>query len=286
MAPQANENRVFWGGNRSPQAPPVLIGMISLPPLPGYAGCPGIDALVDAALHDMAALHEGGADAALVENDFDRPHALVVGAEVVAAMTRVTAEVVRRAPFPVGVQVLLNDWRASLAVAAAAGARFVRLDFFVDRVRIAAGEIVPEPAAILAYRAAIGAEHVAILADIQVKYSTPLEPGKPLEHSARQAAEAGADAVVVTGSATGVAPSRADIAAACTGGIPVLLGSGLTPENAAMLLPGTSGAIVGTALRSGPAAHDRVDPERVAALARAVAGACGRSPQEEALPLK
>jgi hypothetical protein len=255
----------------------TLIGMISLPPLPGYHGCPGIDALIEAALHDLAALHAGGAGAALVENDFDRPHALLVGPEVVAAMTRVTAEVVRRAPFPVGVQVLLNDWRASLAVAAAAGAGFVRLDFFVDRVRIAAGEITPDPAAILAYRAALGAAHVAILADIQVKYSTPLEPEKTLERSAREVATAGADAVIVTGSATGIAPSRADIEAARAGGVPVLLGSGLTPDNAAVLLPGTSGAIVGTALRSGPEPHDRVLAERVAALVQR--GAWGHSPQ-------
>jgi membrane complex biogenesis BtpA family protein len=246
-----------------------LIGMISLPPLPGYAGSPGVAALVDAALADLEALRAGGADAALVENDFDRPHALTVGPEVTAAMVRVTAEVVRRAPFPVGVQVLLNDWRASLAVAAAAGAQFVRLDFFVDRVRIAAGDITPDPVAVLAYRAAIGAEHVAIFADIQVKYSTPLEPGKPLTVSARQAAAAGADAVIVTGAATGIAPTAAELIAAAAGRVPVLIGSGLTPENTAELLPHAAGAVVGTALRSGPGPLDRVEPERVRRLAEA-----------------
>jgi membrane complex biogenesis BtpA family protein len=243
--------------------------MISLLPLPGYVGSPGLDAIVAAALADLAALRAGGAHAALVENDFDRPHVLTAGPEVVAAMARVTAEVASRAPFPVGVQVLLNDWRASLAVAAASGARFVRLDFFVDRVRIAAGVVDPDPAAVLAYRAAIGAQHVAIFADIQVKYSTLLEPGKPLALSARQAAEAGADALVVTGGATGIAPSTADLAAARAGGLPVLIGSGLTPRNAPQLLPLAHGAIVGTALRAGPAATDRVDQERVRRLVRA-----------------
>ncbi|HWQ14101.1 MAG TPA: BtpA/SgcQ family protein, partial [Roseiflexaceae bacterium] len=243
-------------------APRPIIGMIALPPLPGYAGSPGVEGIVAAALEDLAALGAGGMHAALVENDFDRPHALTVGPEVVAAMARVASEVAARAPFPVGVQVLLNDWRATLAVAAVAGARFVRLDFFVDRVCIGAGVVEPDPTAVLAYRAAIGAADVAILADIQVKYSVPLEPGKPLALSARQAAAAGADAVVVTGSATGVPPTAADLKAARAGGVPVLIGSGLTPANAPALLPLADGAIVGTALRSGPGALERVDEGR------------------------
>lgn len=235
-----------------------IIGMISLPPLPGCAGAPPLPDVIAAALADLEALQRGGADGVLVENDFDRPHQLTVGPEIVAAMTRVTDAVVGRAAVPVGVQVLLNDWRASIAVAAASQAHFVRLDFFVDRVRIAAGVIEPEPEAVLVYRAALGAAHLAIFADIQVKYSTLLEEGKPLARSALQAAEHGADAVVVTGSATGVAPAAEDLAAARAGGIPVLIGSGLTGANAPALLPHADGAIVGTALRSGGGPFDRV----------------------------
>jgi membrane complex biogenesis BtpA family protein len=254
--------------------PQPIIGMIALPPSPGYPASPGVDALVAAALADLAALEAGGAHAVLVENDFDQPHTLTVGPEVVAALTRVVAEVVRQARIPVGVQALLNDWRASLAIAAAGGARFVRLDFFVDRVRIPAGVIEPEPAAVLAYRKAIGAQHVALLTDIQVKYSTPAAGPKPLERSAAEARAAGADAIVVTGAATGSEPSVADLLAARAGAgsLPILIGSGLTPENCPRLFPHCDGAIVGTALRSGPAPHDRVDENRVRALVRAIPG--------------
>jgi TPP-dependent indolepyruvate ferredoxin oxidoreductase alpha subunit len=72
---------------------------------------------------------------ALIENDINQPHTMVSGAEVHAAMTRVTREVVARARVPIGVEVLLNDWRASLAIASATGASFIRMDFFVDRVK-------------------------------------------------------------------------------------------------------------------------------------------------------
>ncbi len=107
---------------------------------------------------------------------------MIVGAEIVASFTRVADEVARHAKIPVGLEVLLNDWRASLANCKVNGATFVRLDFFVDRVRIAAGIIDPEPeAVVIAYRNRLGAEGVALFTDIQVKYSELLEPGKPIE---------------------------------------------------------------------------------------------------------
>jgi membrane complex biogenesis BtpA family protein len=244
--------------------------MIALPPLPGYPAFTTIEALVEVALADLAALEEGGVDGVLVENDFDQPHTLLAGAEIVAAMTRVTREVVSRAGVPVGIEVLLNDWRASLAVAAAAGARFVRLDFFVDRVRSKLGVIEPEPAAVLAYRKKIRAESVLILSDLQVKYSTMADGPKPLEQSAKEAAAAGADAVIVTGTETGIGPAAADLLAARAGGLPVLIGSGLSPANAAELGPLADGYIVGTSLRSGRQATDRVVASQVVTLARAI----------------
>ncbi len=247
-----------------------VIGMIALPPLPGYPDGPGIDALVDAALQDLARLEAGGVDGALVENDYDQPHTMVGGAEIHAAMTRVTREVVARARVPIGVEVLLNDWRASLAIAATTGARFIRVDFFVDRVMTKLGPFEPDPAALFAYRRAIGAEHVQVYADLQVKYTTLIGGPKPLAQSAREAAAAGADAVIVSGTETGIAPVADDIREARAGDLPVLIGSGLTTENAGALMPHADGAIVGTALRSGRGPFDRVVQDQVGRLVRAV----------------
>jgi predicted TIM-barrel enzyme len=76
---------------------------------------------------------------------------------------------------------------------------------------------------------------------------------RSLSESARLAREAGADAVVVTGSRTGEPPSIADIESARLGAgeIPVLVGSGLSSSNAAALLSASDGAIVGTSLMVG-----------------------------------
>ena len=70
-----------------------LIGVIHLPPLPGYATCPGIDKLVSKALGDLQVCERAGLDGILVENEYDRPHRLLATAEITAAMTRITSAV-------------------------------------------------------------------------------------------------------------------------------------------------------------------------------------------------
>jgi hypothetical protein len=174
---------------------------------------------------------------------------------------------------PIGVEVLLNDWRASLAIAMVTGARFIRMDFFVDRVLTKCGPFEPEPEAVLAYRKAIRAESVQLFTDLQVKYTTMIGGPKPLEQSAREAEAAGADAVIVTSHETGIGPDPADLRAARAGALPILIGSGLTPENAPELIPLADGAIVGTSLRSGRDATDRVVESQATRLVQAVRSA-------------
>ena len=47
----------------------LLVGVIHLPPLPGYPESPGMDAVLDKALADLSALETGPVEAALVENE-------------------------------------------------------------------------------------------------------------------------------------------------------------------------------------------------------------------------
>jgi len=96
-----------------------------------------------------------------------------------------------------------------------------------------------------------------------VKYARMLEP-RSLGESAAIAFASGADAVVVTGAETGAAPRAQELSSASAAAGPVLIGSGLTSQNAEALLAVAGGAIVGTALKTG----DRVDVEKVRALMR------------------
>lgn len=240
----------------------TIIGMIHLPPLPGYKNSPGIEYAIRQAAGDLNALEEGGVDAVLVENEYDRPHRVTAAPETTAAMTRITRAVVQESEFAaVGCEILLNDPKASLAVARMAGAAFIRTDYFVDRMtRPKYGEFEIDPDGLLEYRSIIGANNVLILADIQVKYAKMVER-RSLADSAKLARDKGADAVIVTGGRSGSAPSMKALREAAQG-IPVLIGSGLTADNAAKLLSRCDGAIVGTSLMK-----DRlVDPAAVKKL--------------------
>ncbi|MDP9258562.1 MAG: hypothetical protein M3Q31_18715, partial [Actinomycetota bacterium] len=122
------------------------------------------------------------------------------------------------------------------------------------------------PEQVIAYRTRLGAERVLVLADIQVKYAQMLTP-RTLAESARDACARGADAIVVTGTRTGEAPSPQEVLAAREGAgtCPVLIGSGLAPANARELLGVSDGAIVGTSLMGA----GRATAEQVAAVVSA-----------------
>jgi membrane complex biogenesis BtpA family protein len=208
----------------------------------------------------------GGVCGVLVENEEDRPHRVLARPETIAAMTRVARELVASARgTPVGVEILLNDPVASLAVAAMAGAAFIRTDYFVDPMERPehGGAMKIDPAGLMACREELRARHVLVLADIQVKYARMLVE-RTLGESARRAREQKADAIIVTGAVTGEPPGVAEIDAAKAGAgdCPVLIGSGLDAANARALLQVADGAVVGTSLKTG--AH--VDRERVARL--------------------
>jgi hypothetical protein len=246
---------------RFPAAKP-LIGVIHLPALPGYPASPGLRAVIAHALAELATHRVGGLDGVLVENENDRPHRVQAGRETIAAMTAVTRVLVRAAGgLPVGIEILLNDPEASLATALAAGADFIRSDYWVDEMsRPEHGAMRIAPEAVLAYRAALGAEDVLIMADIQVKDAELLAP-RALAESARLALEHGADAIVVTGTRSGEPPAAAELLAARDGAgdRPLLVGSGLAPGNARELLADCDGAIVGTSLmRAGVATAEQV----------------------------
>jgi len=232
-----------------------LIGVIHLPPLPGYNESPGIDRVIEKALFDLCALESGPFEAALVENEEDKPHRVESAPETTAVMTRVVRELVAAATrCEIGVEILLNDPEASLAVAHAAGATFIRTDYFVDPMERPehGGPMRIDPDAVMAYRKKIGASGIRILADIQVKYARMVEE-RTLTRSAELAAAKGADAVVVTGTVTSEPPRVEEVerAQAGAGVIPVLIGSGLERSNATELLRVADGAIVGTSLKRG-----------------------------------
>ncbi len=249
-----------------------LIGVIHLPSLPGspsYQGEP-LETILERALQDLASLEEGGADAAILENFGDRPFAKLADKPTVAQMAVMARELVRTAKIPIGVNVLRSDGVAALSIAFASGASFIRVNVFSGVALTDQGLIEGCAREVLALRRALGAK-VAILADIHVKHAFHFGD---ISDAARDAARNGADALIVTGKATGLPPDPADLRSVkAASHLPVLVGSGITPENIANFKD-ADGFIVGTWLKEKGEVEGPVDPERVRALKEALASLC------------
>ena len=251
-----------------------IIGMLHAPPLPGAPGWAGsMAAVLEAVLRDAETLRAGGVDGLLLENYGDVPfHAGSVPAETIAALAVLAHETARAAPLPLGINVLRNDAAAALAVAAAAGAAFLRVNVHSGAMLTDQGWITGRADATLRRRAAL-ALPVAIAADVLVKHAVA-PPGLDAAQAARDCWQRGrADVLIVSGTGTGAATSPARLAdvRAAVPDAPLWVGSGLTPENAATLVPAADGAIVGSALQHGGRAGSGVAPDRVHRLMDAVA---------------
>lgn len=255
----------------------ALVGMVHALPLPGSPGWGGsMQAVLERAERDAEALVEGGCDAVIVENMGDVPYVKgAVAPETVAAMTLVVARVVERAgDRPVGVQILAGANRQALAVASVTGARFVRAEGFAYAHVADEGWIDACAGPLLRARRAMGAEDVAIWADVQKKHSAhAVTHDLALSELAHGAAFCGADALIVTGSATGAPTSPDDVRAARSAGLPVAVGSGVDPDQAPALAREAQALIVGSWLKRDGQWRNAVDVARVRKL-RAALDAC------------
>lgn len=262
--------------------PRGLIGVIHLLPLPGdpHHDGGGLDAVIDRALADATALADGGAAGAIVENFGSAPFQKGTGSArlpgyAVAAMTRVVLAVRERVSLPLGVNCLRNDASSALGIAAATGAGFIRVNVHTGAYVTDQGVIEGEAHATLRERAALDSS-VSIAADVLVKHARPLAP-IPIGEAARDAVERGlADAVIVTGAATGEPVKAGDVTAvrqAVGDDVMVIVGSGVTADRAAEVLGESDAAIVGTALKVDGDVRGPVDPERVRSLWAACRGA-------------
>lgn len=264
----------------------ALVGAVHLQPLPGSplwdaAGRPSLDAIVERAQSDARAYLDAGCSGVIVENFGDAPFFKRAPLETVACLTRCARALVEAAAeAPVGVNVLRNDGHAALAIALAAGARFVRVNVLSGAAVTDQGLIESEAATLLRLRASLGIgagspSPIALLADVHVKHAEPLAGGS-LSTAAQDTAKRGlADALIVSGSGTGYAPSpeRLREVRAAAPETPLWLGSGLKVENCPELGPLLDGAIVGSAAEVGGKAGNPVDPARARAVVEAFLGA-------------
>jgi membrane complex biogenesis BtpA family protein len=254
--------------------PKALVGMIHVGALPGTPKhTDPVNVIAGRAVEEAWLLAEAGFDALILENMHDAPYLRRdVGPEIVSAMT-VVADAVREAvEVPLGIQVLAGANRAAVSIAHSVGLGFVRAEGFVFAA-VADEGIMDEADAgpLLRYRRAIGAEKVAILADIKKKHNAhALTADVSVAETARNAEFFGADGVIVTGVATARPTSLDDIREVRTATkLPLAVGSGATPDTMRELFQYADAVIVGSWYKVRGDWHNPPDPARVRDLVEA-----------------
>lgn len=264
----------WWGTG------PFLVGVVHLPPLPGSPRWAGDwEPVLSRAASDARTYASAGFQAVVVENFGDTPfYRDRVPPITVAAMSRAAgtvAEALRQHPSRplLGFNVLRNDAESALALCAACGGDFIRVNVLTGAMVTDQGLIEGRAAEIVRLRDR-WCPGVRILADILVKHARPLGDWT-LEDAAADAWErGGADALIVTGRATGHAPPLEALAAVrrAVPGASILCGSGATTEALPELLEHADGAIVGSSLKR-EGLDSPIDAEKAGAFVRAaVAG--------------
>ncbi|MGA0198476.1 MAG: BtpA/SgcQ family protein, partial [Prochlorotrichaceae cyanobacterium] len=151
-----------------------------------------------------------------------------------------------------------------VAIASCTGAQFIRVNVLTGVMATDQGLIEGQAHHLLRYRRELGCD-VKIFADVLVKHAHPLSTPN-LTVAVQDTIQRGlADAVIISGWATGHPPSPEDLAQAKAAALetPVLLGSGANLDNIAALVPPADGVIVSSALKRQGNIQDRIDPVRV-----------------------
>ena len=260
-----------------------LIGNVHLPPLPGtprYDGSSVAD-LTKIALADVRAYEDGGMDGLILENHGDIPFLKPanIGPEVIASMTAIVQTISERTALPFGINLLANHAVGALAIAHATAARFVRVNQWVNGYVANEGFVEGLSGEALRFRRAIGADSVAIFADVHVKHgSHAVTSDRSVSELARDTEFFDADVAIATGNRTGDAIPPDEIAGIRAGtALEVIGGSGLTAENAPTLMMLLDGAIVGSSLKAGNHWSGPVDLTKVKEMVASVVEFRGQS---------
>lgn len=253
---------------------PVLLGMVHVKALPGTPfNFESVDEICKSAVTEAGMFQDAGFDGILLENMHDRPYLKgKVGPEIVAGMTRVASEVRKKvgSAFPIGIQILAGANIEALAVAHVAGLDFIRAEGGVFAHVADEGIIEACAAELLRERKRLGAERIRIWTDVQKKHSAhSITSDITLEDWAHGAEFFGFDGIIVTGASTGKSAKASDVEFAkkhCR--IPVIVGSGISPENAAEYQMADAW-IVGSSMKYDGFWEKPLDPDRLKAMVAA-----------------
>jgi uncharacterized protein len=247
-------------GDRKP-----IIAMVHLGAMPGtslHDEVRGVEGIISDARADLLALQGAGFDAVMFGNENDRPYELQVDVASTATMAYVIGRLRDEITVTYGVDVLW-DPKATLALAVATGARFVR-EIFTGTYASDMGVWSPDAGAAARYGRRIGAGEVVKLYNVSAEFADSLD-GRTLADRARSAVVSSVpDAVLVSGPITGEPAMLSDLESVkrVLPTMPVLANTGVRHETVTDVLGVADGVIVGSALKVGGDTWAPVDPDR------------------------
>jgi membrane complex biogenesis BtpA family protein len=247
----------------------AVIGVVhcaAFPGTPQYKGQP-FEKIIERALFDAKNYIEGGVHGLIIENHGDIPFAKPedIGPETAALMAVITDRIKNEFGVPLGINVLANAALPALATALAGGADFIRVNQWANAYIANEGFIEGAAAKALRYRSMLRAEHIRVFADSHVKHgSHAIVADRSIKELTRDVDFFQADAVIATGQRTGDSATLEEIDEIRSAtALPLLVGSGVTPDNVDQILRRTQGVIVASTLKTGGVWWNEVEPARV-----------------------
>lgn len=248
-----------------------VIAVIGCPPLPGspmYRAMTREQYLsyVDT---ELDTLLRGGIKAVMIQNIGDLPVPKVARADTIAWVTMLGAHIRARTKGPMGLSILEDDAESTVAIAQAIGAEFVRLKVYVGTMTGADGLRQGNAYVAQKSRAILGANKLAIFADVYDRTRWPLE-GEQFEEMVHEAVWFGkADGLVITGRTVDETFKLLERARKVTD-VPLWVGGGVNVYNISQMLEHVDGVIMASSLKLHESLLEPMDGERVSNLMKAV----------------
>jgi uncharacterized protein len=247
-------------GARKPVIAMVHLGALPGSPLHDHEG--GLEALVEGARKDLAALQDARFDAVMFGNENDRPYEFKVDIASTATMAYVIGRLKGEIRIPFGVNVLW-DPESSIALAAATGAAFVR-EIFTGTYASDMGPWTPDAGKAMRYRDRLGRKDLALLYNISAEFAHSLDQRSVADRARSAVFSSIPDAVLVSGTITGEAAKMVDLEAVkkVLPDTYVFANTGVKHATVRDTLKIADGVIVGSSLKVDGHTWNAVDPER------------------------
>ena len=244
----------------------AMLHLSALPGDPGYDSAAGIAAVVDRAHQELEALQSGGVDGIMISNEFSLPYLTKTEPITAITMARIIGELLPEIAVPFGVNVLW-DGRASIDLAVATGAKFVR-EIFTGVYASDFGLWDTNVGEVTRHRARVGGKDVKLFFNIVPESATYLAQRDLASITRTTVFATLPDAICVSGATAGSPTDAAALRVVkeAAGAVPVFVNTGVRAENVALQLGVADGAIVGTYFKAGGVFENPVEKSRVEEL--------------------